>query len=124
MDVERIRELADVIERLPHTTPDADHGFSMEVYEHPCGTPACIAGWAAHVYNVADHVFPEQNGAAALGMTVEEAAPLFEPLDVCYWSEITPAHAAAVLRNLANTGEIDWSVGAPDPHTQPLMPQP
>lgn len=115
MNVERINALADMIEVMPHTTVSAEEGFSMANWSHDCGTPACIAGWAAYLakgpgvlinhscYDVA---------ADFLDINVCLADELFEPRlgDVDLWDEIEPKHAAEVLRHLAQTGNVDWGL--------------
>ncbi len=119
MNVERIRELADVIEKQPHTSYLADHGFNMETLAHKCGTPCCIAGWAEHLAgNDPDDDACLDQSAEWLGIKyLNEGIELFFPGDTYgsdRWDRITPAHAAAVLRNLADTGHVDWSIAAPE----------
>jgi hypothetical protein len=114
MNTERILKLADVIEAQPHTDIEAESGFTMLSYSHVCGTPACIAGWAywletGKAIRVEQDVSVEAGALLDLGPSKQNQ--LFMP-DFS-WSGITPPHAAAVLRNLAATGEVDWSVGAP-----------
>lgn len=82
---------------------------------HNCGTPCCIAGWACAEKieageSIASHYV---TAAVSLGLSLSKATSLFEPPFHLDWDSISPAHAAAVLRNLADTGEVDWSVGAP-----------
>jgi hypothetical protein len=104
---ERCEILARVIEQQPHTTPDDADGFNMARERHTCGTPCCIAGFAAEMLTDVD-------GNAItnfLGCTVLEgmklyygefptaANPLNKPVE--YMLDITPAEAAAALRALA-----------------------
>jgi hypothetical protein len=120
MNIERIRQLADVIAAQPHTPLAAESGFNMNNWTHTCGSPACIAGWANFIRTDDDGTFLGDMVAAAawLGINIRQAAELFqpdepdkdEPDDILSWSDITPAHAAAVLRHLAVTGQVDWSV--------------
>lgn len=89
---------------------------------HQCGTAACIAGWAAHLFSpesVNAVCGSEQDdwgeahyfAAGALGLTDEEACQLFVPLDSATpWRDIAPTQAAAVIDHLLKTGEVDWSV--------------
>lgn len=128
MNKERILALADLIEKQPHTTVEAPSGFSMENWSHDCGTPACIAGWAwamekAKMEDVDDNASDAAQKFLGLGVLTGDS--LFEPdlrdTDLALnhhwenhtdlWGHITPTHAAAVLRHLADTGKVDWSVG-------------
>lgn len=124
MNTERILALADLIEKQPHTTQEAPEGFTMVNWNHDCGTPACIAGWACHVAlggAVVLDINIEQTARRFLGLDAAEADALFEPdlrsdfekehgfissTDV--WDDITPDHAARTLRRLAKTGKVDW----------------
>lgn len=110
MNVERIRELANVIEVQPHTRIEDETGFNMRYFEHDCGSPACIGGWANFIWGKGrEDTSTEARGY--LGISLEHAESLFFPdFDM---DRITPTHAAAVLRNLADTGKVDWSVGTP-----------
>jgi hypothetical protein len=126
MNKERILELADVIER--HAIPDL--GFNMVTYGsradtplyqdidgHSCGTVGCIAGWAYVYFGGKDlhdlvrshHV----SGIAAhhLGLDWEQEHDLFRPEGYSEAPEMyPPAKAVAVLRNLAETGTVNWEL--------------
>jgi hypothetical protein len=116
MNVERILELADLIEKQPHTTEEADDGFSMDWFTHDCGTPSCIGGWAIFLQSrdrkILD-VVSESGGkfsevaASVLGLGEFEASELFFPT-IVDMDQITPADAAYTLRHLAKTGEVVW----------------
>ena len=119
MNKKRILALASVIETMPHVMADRGYvvGFNMHSYTHNCGTPACIAGFAVmlaekkspnYKIKVADRQFSHMAGRF-LGITIEQTAILFFPRHKKR-EEITPAEAAATLRNLAETGEVDWSI--------------
>jgi hypothetical protein len=45
LQIDRIRQLADIIQAQPHTPITAESGFNMCNWTHTCGTPACIAEW-------------------------------------------------------------------------------
>lgn len=112
MNVENILKVADAIEN--HEI--ADLGFNMAVIKapsrnevpdmsgHDCGTVACIAGWT-HT------LFPAHSGDAgfSLGLADDVAESLFLPSG---WlsNTITPQKAAKVLRNLTETGVVNWDV--------------
>ena len=118
MNKERILEIADLIE--------AGHEgmvFDMTTFgdEHPCGTAACIAGWAVVRFgenggapNVAWQIEGPDvfSGAlSVLGLSFPEAQRLFTPNErrdgVDMW-EVTASHAVRTLRHLAKTGKVDW----------------
>jgi hypothetical protein len=108
MNVDRILALADLIESLPKTEIEDDHGFCMVDYRHDCGTPACIAGWAVHLSGEKVDVKGTFYAASTfLGISPNTAYDLF------IWAEkrldqITPDEAANTLRHLAGTGEVRW----------------
>jgi len=129
MNRDRIRELADVIERgeppIPGMRFDMRHFFApsienIETNGATCGTVACIAGWAVAKWGSRDDLL-RMNGAGVseaaarlLGLSRETAYSLFTP-----FGEDGGAHnpfaagginAARVLRNLAETGRVDWRV--------------
>ena len=132
MNRERLLELADTIENLPSVDenetitpiPSDKRAFGMNLTHHKCGTPSCIAGWTWHMYFDASprSLFNYALVRHALDLTDEQALELFVPKNdraIYGVSEdciefITAPWAAAVLRNLAETGEVDWTVGAPD----------
>ena len=118
MNEENILKVADAIER--HSIPDL--GFNMELLRgaaderypdlsgHNCGTVACIAGWALAVAGK-DGGF--EAAAEFFGFKDQEEEesydfPLFFPGSPHYGT--TSSQAVAVLRHLAETGEVDWSI--------------
>lgn len=134
VNVENINRVADAIETgelvkrgigfnmislaLKSNTTDVDHF-------HACNTVACIAGWAYAISH--PKISPGRLAGAALGAeTIQRGAASFLGIgrDVAIWlffpiaydwGGITPAHAVAVLRHLARTGEVDWSITVPNP---------
>lgn len=125
MNKERILELADHLERLMDPATETEAGFSMSIWDsegedlrgqypdhsgHDCGTLCCIAGWT-------ERLWPEPDDYAGdiLGLSRAMSYDLFEPRESYpdpYTS--TPRRAAAVLRHLAATGEVDWSIPEPE----------
>ena len=122
MNKKRILELADTIGGLPTVDEDGSNdlapdepAFGMHFIDHDCGSPSCISGWGGHLW-------PEDAGSIhiSLGLTEKQGLELIAPNNkYAYFSAaideprfITSEHAAAVLRNLAETGEVDWTVGA------------
>lgn len=119
VNVTNVKTLADIIRQQPHVSAEHETGFDMSVWEHDCGTPACIAGWASSL------ACPEGRPKTSYGRTMdaEEVANIW--LDLTYQegsdlyiasglnvelSRITPEQAATVLDHLAETGKVDWSV--------------
>ena len=110
-DRARILQIADDVE--------ANAGFDMRTYYHDCGTPSCIAGFAharavdAGMADVGETTAYRTSDAASEYLGIPQARALFSPRTdtdgVSFMSGgITSAHAAACLRKLAKTGEIDW----------------
>lgn len=115
-------------------------GFNMQSYAasasrfapdklNGCGTVACLAGWTKAVLgNVRTErgllawerrVSRKDRGVAKdtaplLGLDDDDASDLFHPDGWWQHENQTPAQAVAVLRHLAETGEVDWSI-APAP---------
>jgi hypothetical protein len=116
VNVAECLRVADLVER--------SNTFDMGRCVHMCGTPACIAGHAMTDDEL--HACWEDQGMAPardaivrrLGITEPQSFALFNPshLRVADWLAydatepgfITAAHAAACLRKLAATGEVDW----------------
>jgi hypothetical protein len=45
----RLLKLAEILEKVPNTKEkDGKPKFYMGFFQHPCGSPACAAGWWAH----------------------------------------------------------------------------
>lgn len=128
MNKERILALADLIETISDSPNSfAIEGFDMRYVTHECGTPSCIAGWAAweaqgrpeYVQdpNVRDFYSIERQAAEYLGLPTKgdntAAFPLFypqtpsgKPLES--YDGITAKTVAKTLRHFAATGEIIW----------------
>lgn len=116
MNKERILALADLIEKQPHVKLNEAPGFNMSDYRHKCGTPACIAGWAAEISE--ENSFNGTNYLAEKYLELDRitAKMLFAPHFIAgyhkawkSWNDITPQQAATTLRKLVETGEVDWS---------------
>ena len=112
MNKRNIEKLASVIENQPDVKTSDEEGFCMRTIYHDCGTPACIKGWNSFLFDYS----PMQ---CTLGIPLYDAKELTTPdNDYAYYSETDPDNpefisakrAAKVLRNLAKTGEVDWSI--------------
>lgn len=136
VNVENVLKVADAIEQ--HSIPDLgfnmldyvhevdpNNGYDVKYYGdrsgHSCGTVACIAGWARRIRTgqplapEAGYLFDWRTEARWLGLSPRvggSGALLFlgdddtnERLD-----KVTTAEAVAVLRHLAKTGKVDWTV--------------
>ena len=115
MNKERILALADHIEGLPHETREIDYlarpkAFNMAEY---CGSACCIAGWAVELFDgFSDWPVSLVSGRAKHLLGIEKqfiAAALFYPFAPHILKQITPQHAAATLRKLVETGEVQWN---------------
>ena len=131
LQVEKINLLADIIENCKevllqdHEPGNDRRSFSMESAWYECGAPACLLG-----HNHAMHGrtrrsikrVSHQNNLDAiaydLGLTYSQAAELCVPTHnyAQYTAApgdpgfITTEHAAAVLRNLADEGRVEWDI--------------
>jgi hypothetical protein len=127
MNKENILKVADAIESA---TLAKEHGigFNMVSFyddsgadsdhtEYECCTVACIAGWAAIMsdgYETVRSLTPSDISKEAqnyLGLSLCEADDLFcasgTRVDM---DDITQTDAVKVLRHLAETGDVDWSI--------------
>lgn len=101
---ERAEVLARLIEGLPHAPDDeAEAGFNMRRYAHPCGTPSCIAGWASFLLGRGVLDTNATSLTRFLGCTWREAQWLAFGV-FCSGKklvDITPTEAAAAIRAVA-----------------------
>lgn len=128
INVENILRVADAIEQ--HSIPDL--GFNMGVFRskadptdpsgvdltgHNCGTVACIAGWAEAVY-VREGGDPDRYRSSSWYFGIEDDRTSERLITPPGWrtnpSQFTPERAVAVLRHLAATGEVDWTISSPE----------
>lgn len=130
----------------PHQDSVDHFDMSRGVAYNACGTTCCIAGAATQFFGGAEGValrdeaikgwqtgmtvgdagestFYGEGGAfpvamALLELTNEQACSLFTPnhLDEDEWGSITPEEVARVIRNLIQTGKVDWSEPMKKPH--------
>jgi hypothetical protein len=126
MNKENILKVADAIENAT-LTKDHGIGFNMAYFfessghledhtHQECGTTACIAGWASLISEkeVAARDDPDVMEDVAmeyLGLSNMQAVDLFYARCVRKpMADITQAEAVRVLRHLAETGKVDWSI--------------
>ena len=138
MNKENILLVAEHLENLPEDLQkvdcEADEGFDLRNFTHDCGTPSCIAGYAAwfdngkritREYLEATSYYFVSKTAEFFGMTYDDAHDLCLPgskfredtrdLDETIDPyEVTAKQAAAVLRHFAETGEVDYRVAFPE----------
>ena len=128
MNVENILKVADAIEQ--HSIPDLGFNLGWWLCDgeedrsgHGCRTTACIAGWAIAVRDGGG--MPEQRplnfdwlneAGDFMGLPNESDRSGYDPIRADLMLSIeehrTPSEAAAVLRHLAATGEVDWSIAS------------
>lgn len=119
MNSEKILQLAAHIEQLDPSRFDMDlFGYSEDGRRlekageliHNCGTCGCIAGWANALFAPDEEPDNELMAGEVLGLNSYDYSRLFFPRDLNVpWDVITPAQAAAVLRNLVETGRVEWT---------------
>ena len=111
MNVERVKQLAEHMRGLP---PER---YNQRCFVHSCGTPACIAGHAAHLAGefpgrkTPPDVFDLRVYNAAsrwLGLGFKHTDDLFRAYPFDRY-EPTNIEAANVLDILAETGKVDWA---------------
>ena len=122
MNVERIRQVADMIERVgdAHKAGGLDVGYDQLRCLHDCGTPACIAGFTAALAEDKDeHADLSYTDAIAeswllgiaqswLDLTIGQAYDLFHGEPFGHDDPPTAEEAAACLRGLADSGGVKW----------------
>lgn len=137
MNVENILKLATLIEGLPEGKFDMRDTLK-EGNEVSCGTPACIAGWAAWMQQGKPEVLHDNRKPWSTGENdlitsalefmgvpnITENPGLFHLViddlfggDQCGsdLAHVTNAQAAEALRNFADTGEVEpWDLSEGD----------
>ena len=112
MNAEKVRELADFIERR------TDLEFDQRMPEIPeCNSAGCITGFAVMLWgsNESDLTF-SNSLKRELALDVDRLCKLFNPqgssMDTGITDNgyITRAQAVRTLRHLADTGEVRWDV--------------
>ena len=126
LNVGNINKLADRIEQCKdvhyedHKPSTEEPSFTMYSPFYRCGAPACMLG---HFATRTDGGQPSAIMLGiALGIDTHQAYELtapqhwgyahYEVTDSDELGYITVKHAVVVLRNLAETGEIDWTLGS------------
>lgn len=126
MNKERILRLADAIKNAELSKSRKKFGFNMfDVYSegnldmtgYDCETVGCLVGWTRLLFGknvkksyLASHQADSFTKAKdELGLTEREASLLFLNNRSFSALTITPAQAVEVLREFAETGEVDWS---------------
>ena len=92
--------------------------FHMGLYEEINNEGAiirgCISGAICHMNGVylRDYYLINSYAKKYLGLGKHEGVGLFAPprFVFSWWSNIQPHEAATVLRNLAYTGKVDWTI--------------
>ena len=111
MNIENIEKLASVIENQPDVKYGEKEGFCMAGSQHPCGSPACIEGWSWEILDDGtDNALEISYSNASRLMSPDNANANYMVTDPENPKFITAKRAAKVLRNLAETGEVNWSI--------------
>lgn len=136
MNIENILKLADFLETLPHhnacahdedweagAAPGLSFNMSAWQQDHDCGTIACIAGSAWHLFPPHNHnVGIQSHAEKMLGIDEELGSDLFTPScfpEGVHYENVTPKMAANQLRYVARTGEV-----SKDEWREPPAPEP
>ena len=125
MKTETIRRLADRIEACAEVEilaykPDMGPSFTMFCPSYACGAAACILGHNQEMHGRVDKTCTPSTVSTLsddLGIEFDQAIELCTPANDYVdfrihkgeSGHITKAHAVAVLRNLMDTGEVDWT---------------
>ena len=131
VNTEAVLELAEFIEGLEHLNRSAvediaqrtysevppGRWFRLDIwmastkYQFDCGTVGCISGWAVWHWNLQLFTASREVGRL-LGLTDVQSKALFTPSRTygVGYRHVTPVMAGAVLRHLAETGQVDWSI--------------
>ncbi len=133
MNRERITRLADRVEQLP------DDRFTMSRYQYNCGTAACIAGHAVAQMMEDGLISKMPESPLYVPSLTKEYLGISDPTmfnhlfkpehpyalwaadNVLHRGYISKRRAAAVLRYLAETGEVDWSIYPVDSEVEPII---
>ena len=92
---------------------ERSNSYSQEIERNPCGGPGCVIGHARDLMRE-EIVAPEKSWAELLewlGITDEQGMAIYDPCPYYpfrYGGPPTKEQAAAMLRRLAETGEVDW----------------
>ena len=123
LNTEKINELTDRIEQCndvdfeDHVPSTVGLSFAMLMPFYRCGAPACMLGHYQNMNRL--EMCNTQTLATDLGLSVDQVDELtapqhahadFESVDPNDPGYITKRRAVAVLRNLASTGEVNWSI--------------
>jgi hypothetical protein len=113
---EHLMFLANFLDTLPAKQFD----LADWTREAECGTVACIDGWACVLFQGKSwdetNIREDAERRALLGLRdIHQAHQLFIPGQLLAGigrlaGSISPSEAARVLRHLAATGEVDWSI--------------
>ena len=117
---DRIEQCVDV--EIDDHEPESGPAFTMFNDVYPCGLPGCILGHQREMAGRgkrSDHT-DWAHFAADLGLTHAQTRDLCGPVfkDAHFAANpgqsthITARRAGAVLRNLAATGNVDWTIRA------------
>lgn len=128
MKTDVLNKVADLLDTVEDYQMDAktgfESGFCMEDYfhwnddenGHECQSPSCIAGHILYMtgkktdyYGVAD------TAAEIAGLNSSQREELFIPDTGLYYAvkspwDVTAKEAAKVIRNLVETGKVDWTI--------------
>lgn len=115
MNIDNIKKLIKTLEAVEYVEDvrRAESGFNMLDYTHDCGTPSCIAGYAAFLSNPNDFENSECYNKAVSWLGLDHnggALRLFCPLTVTDWDDIKPEHVIKALNIIIEENDIPENI--------------
>ena len=117
MNKKKLLKLANAIENADQSK-DSQFAFDMKVFydrkhatKHPCGTAACIQGWAQYIDP--DHEAWDSSLASGVRFAIWAGIEKWQAEIICVPDVILLVkqhHAVEMLRNFVETGEVVWSI--------------
>ena len=91
----------------------ASENYHQNKHTHDCGSPACIAGHAAHLSGIEglDWLSGSEIETAArhwMGIDNYTGEKMFDGMPLGYAAEVTKRDAIGMLVNFALTGDVKW----------------
>ena len=112
-DEKFVFDMGSFVDKLDDPAWYAKYAPAENIPENHCGTACCIAGYVSLVYvdPLTKSWVMAEVAQTYLGLTGEQASELFEvESDDVDLTDITRTQAVATLRNLAETGEVNWDL--------------
>ena len=113
MNIENVNKLIDHLESIK------DSEYDQSIFNHDCGTPACVAGHTVYIAGAwSDYLLNNEVGtncmyiiycaAEYLGLSEKEENRMFRAFPFIHDLETTKLEATNMLKNFIKTGEVIW----------------